>query len=38
MEGIRDACHVWAQELKGTFRDEGVLVFFIIVRIASPFL
>lgn len=38
MEGIRDACHVWAQELKGTFRDEGVLIFFIIVPIAYPLL
>ena len=30
--------HVGAQELKGTFRDEGVLIFFIIVPIAYPLL
>lgn len=37
-EGIQDACHVWLQELKGTFRDEGVLIFFIFVPLAYPLL
>lgn len=37
-EGIQDACHVWQQELKGTFRDEGVLIFFILVPLAYPLL
>ncbi len=37
-EGLQDACHVWAQEMKGTFRDEGVIIFFILVPLAYPLL
>lgn len=36
--GLRDACYVWAQEMKSVVRDEGVLIFFIIVPIAYPLL
>lgn len=38
LEGLRDACHVWAQEMKGVVRDEGVLIFFILVPLAYPLL
>ncbi|MGN1262938.1 MAG: ABC transporter permease [Prevotella sp.] len=37
-EAIHDACYVWLQEMKGVFRDEGVLIFFIIVPLAYPLL
>lgn len=36
--GLQDACHVWVQELKSLVRDEGVLMFFILVPIAYPLL
>lgn len=36
--GIQDACHVWAQEMRGVVRDEGVLMFFILVPLAYPLL
>lgn len=38
LEELRDACHVWAQEMKGVVRDEGVLIFFILVPLAYPLL
>lgn len=37
-EGIHGMCHIWLQEMKSTFRDEGVLMFFILVPIAYPLL
>ena len=37
-EAIEDACHIWRQELKQVFRDEGVLIFFIIVPLVYPLL
>lgn len=36
--GLQDTCHVWAQELKSIFHDEGVLIFFIIVPLTYPLL
>jgi ABC-2 type transport system permease protein len=35
---FRDACYIWAQEMKQVFRDEGVLIFFIVVPLAYPLL
>ncbi len=37
-EALHDACHVWLREMKGVFRDEGVLIFFIIVPLVYPLL
>ena len=38
IEAIEDAAYVWRQEMKQVFRDEGVLIFFILVPIAYPLL
>ena len=38
IEAFRDASYIWAQEMKQVFRDEGVLIFFIIVPLAYPLL
>ena len=35
---IQDACYIWYEEMKQVFRDEGVLIFFIIVPLAYPLL
>ncbi|MBQ8711977.1 MAG: ABC transporter permease [Prevotella sp.] len=37
-DAISDACYIWAQEMRQVFRDEGVLIFFIIVPLAYPLL
>lgn len=37
-ESIRDICHIWAEEMRVTFKDEGVLMFFIIVPLLYPLL
>ena len=37
-ETISDACYIWAQEMKQVFRDEGVLIFFVIVPLVYPLL
>ena len=37
-EFFSDACYIWAQEMRQVFRDEGVLIFFIIVPLAYPLL
>ena len=37
-QAISDACYIWAQEMRQVFRDEGVLIFFIIVPLAYPLL
>ena len=37
-EVIADACHIWRQELRLVIRDEGVLIFFILVPLAYPLL
>ena len=36
IEGIKDACYIWRQELKQVFRDEGVLIFCVIVPLVYP--
>lgn len=35
---LSDAAYVWWQEMKQVFRDEGVLIFFIIVPLLYPLL
>lgn len=35
-EGIHDMCHIWAYEMKNIIKDEGVLIFFIIVPLFYP--
>ena len=35
---VQDAAYVWRQEMKRVFRDEGVLIFFIIVPLVYPLL
>ena len=35
---IEDCCYIWAQEMKQVFRDEGVLIFFLIVPLVYPLL
>ncbi len=37
-EGISDACLIWREELRQVFKDEGVLIFFILVPLAYPLL
>lgn len=38
MTRVSDACFVWAQEMKQVFKDEGVLIFFVIVPLVYPLL
>jgi ABC-2 type transport system permease protein len=37
-DGVRDACHIWRDELRLVLKDEGVLIFFIIVPLIYPLL
>lgn len=37
-QGIGDLCHIWADEIRTTWRDEGVLIFFILVPLLYPLL
>ena len=36
VEGLYDTCYIWREELRQLLKDEGVLIFFIIVPIAYP--
>ena len=38
IEGTRDACLIWRDEMRQVFKDEGVLIFFILVPLAYPLL
>ena len=38
IEGTRDACLIWREEMRQVFKDEGVLIFFILVPLAYPLL
>ena len=31
-QGINDMCYIWWLEVKNTFKDEGMLIFFILVH------
>lgn len=37
-EGVHDMCYIWAKEMKSTIKDEGVLIFFILVPLFYPLL
>ncbi len=37
-EGIFDTFHIWKEELKAIFRDNGVMIFFFLVPLAYPVL
>ena len=37
-EAVRDACYIWRQEMRQVVRDEGMLIFFIIVPLFYPLL
>jgi ABC-2 type transport system permease protein len=37
-EAIQDTCYIWWDEMKQVVKDEGVLIFFILVPIAYPLL
>ena len=34
-QGFSDLCYIWWLEVKNTFKDEGMLIFFILVPIAT---
>ncbi len=38
LDGIRDACYIWKGEMRQIFKDEGVLIFFILVPLGYPLL
>jgi ABC-2 type transport system permease protein len=38
IQAIDDAAYIWRQEMKQVLRDEGVLIFFIIVPLVYPLL
>lgn len=37
-EGVHDMCYIWSREIKATVKDEGVLIFFILVPLLYPLL
>jgi len=38
VESINDTCYIWREELKRMFKDEGVIIFFIVVPLLYPLL
>lgn len=36
IQGVQDMFYIWKQEFRTTFRDQGVLIFFILVPLAYP--
>lgn len=36
--GLQNACYIWRKEMQQVFKDEGVLMFFIVVPLAYPLL
>ena len=38
LQGINDLFYIWKQEFRTTFRDQGVLIFFILVPLGYPLL
>lgn len=36
VQGIYDLFHIWKQEFRTTFRDQGVLIFFVLVPLVYP--
>ena len=37
-KGLQDACYIWRKEMMRVVKDEGVLIFFIIVPLVYPLL
>lgn len=37
-QGLQDACYIWRKEMVQVMKDEGVLIFFIIVPLVYPLL
>ena len=37
-EVIQDACYVWRQEMRQVLKDEGVIIFFLVVPLIYPLL
>lgn len=37
-EGLHDMCYIWAKEMRNVLKDEGVLIFFVIVPLIYPLL
>ena len=37
-KGLQDACYIWRKEMVQVVRDEGVLIFFVIVPLVYPLL
>ena len=35
-QGIHDLFYIWIQEFRTTFRDQGVLIFFVLVPLVFP--
>lgn len=38
VQGINDLFYIWKQEFRSTFRDQGVLIFFVLVPLMYPLL
>ena len=38
VEGLLDVAYIWKREMKNVFKDQGVLIFFILVPLAYPLL
>ena len=36
VQGIHDLFYIWKQEFRTTFRDQGVLIFFVLVPLVYP--
>lgn len=37
INGIWDMCYIWKTEMRNVFRDEGVLIFCVLVPLAIRF-
>ncbi len=36
IQGIHDLFYIWKREFRTTFRDQGVLIFFVLVPLVYP--
>ena len=36
VQGIHDLFYIWIREFRTTFRDQGVLIFFVLVPLVYP--
>ena len=37
-QGLSDACYIWRKEMQQVIKDEGVLIFFVVVPLVYPLL